>query len=115
MLKQFNKTIGDVHDATGIPRDGSGQREIRNPLIRGEFGVKGVDWIKKGDYDRAIANYDRAIWLQPDYIDAYYNRGLAYSNKGDYDRAIADLEKVLELSADPGLRQRAEEQLEALR
>ena len=53
MLKQFNKTIGDVHDATGIPRDGSGQREIRNPLLRGEFGVKGMDWIKKGDYDRA--------------------------------------------------------------
>ena len=45
----------------------------------------------KGDYDRAIADFDQAIQLKPDYADAYYNRGIAYHDKGDYDRAIADL------------------------
>jgi tetratricopeptide (TPR) repeat protein len=51
----------------------------------------------KGDYDRAIADYNQAIRLDPDYALAYYNRGVAYVNKRDYARARADWEKVLQL------------------
>lgn len=53
MYEKFNKTIQDVHKATGIPEDGSGQLLIRDPLRFGQFGEEGKDWIKKGDYLRA--------------------------------------------------------------
>ena len=54
----------------------------------------------KGDYDRAIADYDRAIQLKPDYADAYVGRGVAYGEKGDYDRAIADFDRAIQLKPD---------------
>ena len=34
-----------------------------------------VAYSEKGDYDRAIADYDRAINLEPEDADAYANRG----------------------------------------
>src|SRR3954471_10753359 len=39
---------------------------------------RGVASFKKGNYDQAIANYDRAIKLKPAYVIAYYDRGLAH-------------------------------------
>jgi tetratricopeptide (TPR) repeat protein len=76
--------------------------------------IRGIAYGMKGSTDRAIADFDKAIQLQPDFADAYFNRGLAYYYKGEYDCAIADFKKVLELSQDPQLRQVAEEQLKAL-
>lgn len=51
--REFNKKISDVHDATGIPRNGSGQKLIRNPLREGKIGIEGKDWIKNGTHERA--------------------------------------------------------------
>jgi lipoprotein NlpI len=52
----------------------------------------------KGDPDRAIADCDDAIRLDPKLADAYLNRGKAYSDKGDFDRAIADYDQAIELN-----------------
>ena len=57
----------------------------------------GNEYYEKGDFDRAIENYNRAIELDPNYEKAFYNRGLAYACKEDYDRAIADVNRVIEL------------------
>ena len=51
----------------------------------------------KGQYDRAIANYDKAIKLDPKFAIAYNNRGIAYGQKGDDDRAIADFDTAIKL------------------
>ena len=51
----------------------------------------------KGDYDRAIKDYDRAIQLDPKNVFAYRNRGIAYENKGDHDRAIQDYDRAIQL------------------
>ena len=40
----------------------------------------------KGDHDAAIADYDQAIKLKPDYVDSYLNRGLVHEGKKDYDK-----------------------------
>ena len=52
---------------------------------------------EKGDYDRAIEDCNTAIKLQPDYADAYANRGAAYRSKDDYDRAIEDQTTAIKL------------------
>ncbi len=62
---------------------------------------RGNAYRAKGDYDRAIADYDQTIKLETE-CDActYHNRGLAYHHKGDYDRAIADYDQAIQLQAD---------------
>ena len=52
------------------------------------------------DYDAAIANYDRAIALEPDDADAYHNRGIAKDAQGDYAAAIADFNRAIALEPD---------------
>jgi tetratricopeptide (TPR) repeat protein len=51
----------------------------------------------KGDIDRAISDYTKAIALNPNYAPTYNARGRAYMSKGDYLRAVADVTKAGEL------------------
>ena len=51
---------------------------------------RGTGYRGKGDLDRAIADFNQAITLDPKYAPTYYDRGNAYWGKGDIDRAIAD-------------------------
>ena len=51
-----------------------------------------------GNYQEAIAAYDRAIELNPDLAEAYYVRGAAYNSLGDPNRALQDLDKTIELN-----------------
>jgi tetratricopeptide (TPR) repeat protein len=44
-----------------------------------------------------MVHYEEAIRLQPNYADAYYNRGSLLFAKGRIDEAIADWETVLEM------------------
>jgi tetratricopeptide (TPR) repeat protein len=62
---------------------------------------RGGAYLRKGDYDRAIADFDNAIRLDPRDGNAYNNRGLAYTAKGDFERAMADLDEAIR--RDPGL------------
>uniref|UniRef100_UPI000B1E57A9 tetratricopeptide repeat protein n=1 Tax=Bradyrhizobium tropiciagri TaxID=312253 RepID=UPI000B1E57A9 len=58
---------------------------------------RGYAYQVKGDPDRAIADYDRVISLNPKYALAYYNRSLLYRTKGDLDRVIADCSAAIAL------------------
>lgn len=51
------------------------------------FYDSGIAYRKKGNYDRAIQDYNEAIRLNPNYVDAFNDRGNAYFDKKDYDRA----------------------------
>jgi len=41
-------------------------------------------------FDRAIAEFDKAIEINPSLADAWCNRGFAHYYKGDLERAIAE-------------------------
>jgi tetratricopeptide (TPR) repeat protein len=41
-------------------------------------------------FELAIADYTKAIDLEPQALAAYINRGNIYKNKGQYDRALDD-------------------------
>jgi tetratricopeptide (TPR) repeat protein len=61
------------------------------------YGFRGFAYENKGEWDRAIADYTKAIALEPKGASAYFSRGLAYETKGDKEKAIADLRKALEI------------------
>ena len=53
-----------------------------------------------GDYKGAITDYTQAIRLNPDYADAYNNRGNAKSNLSQHFAAIADYDIAIRLNPD---------------
>ena len=50
----------------------------------------GVALHEDRQYERAIAEYDEAIRLDPAIALAYYNRGVAYASLQEFERAVAD-------------------------
>ncbi len=46
----------------------------------------------------ALADFDRAIALKPDYVEAYSNRGIVLYDLGRYDEALASYDQALELA-----------------
>jgi tetratricopeptide (TPR) repeat protein len=49
------------------------------------------------DYQAAVVNYTKAIELEDDFSEAYFNRALTYLLLNQRDKAIADLSKAGEL------------------
>lgn len=60
--------------------------------------IRGNAWAEKGELDRAIADYDFAIGMNPLFKEALVNRGVVWARKGDLDRAIADYDAALRIS-----------------
>ena len=61
---------------------------------------RGTAYYKKGDSNKAIADLDRAIELNPDNEVAYRSRGVFHGEGGNHGQAIADLGKAIELKPD---------------
>jgi tetratricopeptide (TPR) repeat protein len=61
------------------------------------FNTRGIGYRLKGEYERAIQDYNQAIRINAKFATAYNNRAIAYDTKGDYDRAIADYEQAIKL------------------
>lgn len=50
-------------------------------------------------YDQAIVDLNKAIEINPKFVDAYYNRGIIYYDQHKYDFAIADYTKAIEIDS----------------
>ena len=53
-----------------------------------------------GNYEGAIADYDTAIRLKPDFANAYHNRGIAKTRLGEHLSAITDYDTAIRLKPD---------------
>ena len=53
-----------------------------------------------GRHDDALADFDQAIRLKPDFAKAYNNRGIAKDTLGRHDDALADFDQAIRLRPD---------------
>ena len=60
-----------------------------NPLAT-NFYNSGVEKYKKGDYQGAIADYDKAIEIYPEFVSAFEERGIAKESLNDLYGACLD-------------------------
>ena len=59
--------------------------------------------VGKGDIDKALDLFKRALDIKPDYVDALYNLGAIYLEKKEYGKALGYFERVLsQKNEDPG-------------
>ena len=64
------------------------------------YANRGMAYNKREEYDKAIADYTRAIELNPNLADAYLQRGAVYGVKGEYRLTLADWRMYLKFKPD---------------
>jgi tetratricopeptide (TPR) repeat protein len=73
--------------------------------VRHSFEIgKGHQAFIEKSWNVAIFAFDKAILLNPNYTEAYFNGGNAYAELGNYNQTIADYNKTIDLDpkdADP--------------
>jgi tetratricopeptide (TPR) repeat protein len=79
--------IGKTYKSKGDTANASYYKEI----------VNGMAYYRRGNYDKAIERYEKAIGLKPDYAWAYYNMAVVEKN---YYEAIEYYEKAIKLKPD---------------
>jgi tetratricopeptide (TPR) repeat protein len=103
------KDINDCQQGDDLDRAIAGCTRILND--RGEsqgyraiaYNNRGFVWHDKGDLDRAIADYNEAIRLDPKQANAYVNRGVVWREKGDLDGAIAEYNEAIRLDPEQAI------------
>jgi len=64
------------------------------------FVDRGIAYDRLNDPRGSIADYTRALQLEPRFFEAYYDRGLAHDRLGDAQAAIADYTSAIRLQSD---------------
>lgn len=66
-------------------------------LLARIYGKRGMAHFSRNEYQQAIADFDRALALDPVYASAYLLRGIAYSSLSEYQHAIENFDRALAL------------------
>lgn len=90
-----------AHAQTRIWRDSTvlwSQALAVDPANYFAYASRGGARQERGDLDGALADYDAAIRLSPQFGNAYDNRGTALEAKGDLEAALADYTRALNVN-----------------
>jgi tetratricopeptide (TPR) repeat protein len=91
---------------------GVDQSAIKDPNVY--FNIAAL-LLNQQKTEEAIGYLDRAIALDPAYVDGYFQRGLSYIGLGKVAEARADLRKVIELAPGTPQAETAKKALEQLK
>jgi tetratricopeptide (TPR) repeat protein len=73
-----------------------------DPEFQLAFQSRGAAYLRLGNIQAALADFDRVLELDPKSARAFHLRGLAHEKAGDYTEAIADLSKAIEINPQYG-------------
>ena len=93
-----------LHEVQRIEKkEGTDIREIKagdlqisrtEPRLK-EYVSKGNECRYKKEYSKSISHYDKALKIEPTYVDALFNKAFALVSLGKYEEAIEWLDKVI--------------------
>jgi len=74
------------------------RRAVDDQDLATAFKNRGNAFDDKGEYARAVEDYDQALSINPRDSDAYNSRATTYTALNQYDRAIQDLDEAIKLN-----------------
>ncbi|HKP54977.1 MAG TPA: tetratricopeptide repeat protein [Chloroflexia bacterium] len=84
--------LGTQGNASDVSTSGSRTASEANIHVQ-----RGYDYYENRLYEQALAEYNRAIELDPKLAVAYRARGYVYYERNDYERALAEYNRAIEL------------------
>jgi tetratricopeptide (TPR) repeat protein len=105
------KEMEELKKELALAKGDTAKKNVETRIAGEEQRFQANEWFEKGlrhtagnDEDRGIREYTNAIALNPDYAEAYNNRGIAYFNQGldtgdqgQFEKAVKDFRKVVAL------------------
>jgi tetratricopeptide (TPR) repeat protein len=73
---------------------------MTEPITAEDHYYAGIDRFGEGKLDEAIAEYERAIEMDPKFADALHGLAQAYHAKEDFDRTIEAARRILEIDSE---------------
>jgi type IV pilus biogenesis/stability protein PilW len=80
----------------GVEEEGGKARPLTSEVLN-HFNL-GVQFYNEREIPKAIQAYQRAIELDPSYIEAYNNLGIIYQELGDFENALKVYQKAIEIN-----------------
>ena len=77
--------------------ESNGETARYSSEVASAYHHRGLAYHKQEKYKEAIADFDKAIKLNPEYAEAYGNRGLAYRAIGNFEQSIKDFKEAIRL------------------
>ena len=104
-IEAQNKEIAELKRKLNEKNSQEQKEKIRTEIVANDQAFLANQKVETGnklyfvgDWCGAIANYDKAISLNPSSDIAYRNRGTTYANIDDYSSAVADFSRAIEIS-----------------
>lgn len=96
---QLSKSVGIDIGFVSPEGNAPGASSTKTKTSRADnFYIKASSQAKSGNLQEAIVAYDQAIRLNPQYVDAYNDRGVVRSALGNLSGAITDFEQALQIN-----------------
>lgn len=108
LVGRFLITRGDLHfdigDQAAAAADYQQAVDIYTDLIASDatpraLSTRAAALFRLERFEEALANYDRALAIDPHFASALNGRGITSFRRGDYTSAIADFDRTVELAA----------------
>jgi len=71
----------------------------RNPKDNIAYVLRGEGYKGKNNYEKALQDFNKAIEIDPNFVEAYTSRGLLYLDMNEFDKAIEDNSFAVKLSS----------------
>ncbi len=93
--RYYDEALSEFEDAAD--RGLKGETVLWNPLGTEITKLGGIS-LKRGEYDKAIKNFERARVFNNNHSLLYNNIAMAYKGKKDYDETIKYMKKAIDLN-----------------